>query len=186
MAKEELTQWTFKILLLGDMAVGKTSLINQYLKHSFEEDYKPTLGVNIITIDLEIKEIDTLIKLIIWDIAGQDKYEKFRRSYYEGCSGALLVYDLTRQHTLNNIEKKWFKDVKNHVTKKIDYVLIGNKLDLEDSRVINSDEGNDVAKKINAVDFIETSAKNGENVEDAFLTLIYNILNKFGIKININ
>ncbi|MFX0069504.1 MAG: Rab family GTPase [Candidatus Hermodarchaeota archaeon] len=183
MTNQGLDQWTFKILLCGDMAVGKTSLINQYIQHSFEEDYKPTLGVNIITKDIEVKELSTLVRLIIWDIAGQDKYEKFRRAYYEGCSGALLVYDQTREQTLHNIDKKWFNDLKSHIRKNIDYILIGNKSDLKDLRVVNSREGKVLAEKLNAVDFIETSAKYGENVEVAFLRLIYRILKNHGVEI---
>jgi small GTP-binding protein len=186
MKKLKIKEWTLKILLLGDMAVGKTSLINQYIERSFESDYRPTLGVNIISKDIEIKEANSLIRLIIWDIAGQDKYEKTRRAYYEGCAGALLVYDLTRYDSFLNIESKWFNDIKKHVIKKTHFILIGNKVDLKDNRKVSFEEGLELANKINAINFLETSALSGENVEKAFLRLIYQILSNYGAEFIIN
>lgn len=175
-----MKQWTFKILVLGDMAVGKTSLINQYIEHTFIEDYRPTLGVNIISKDIEIEQIGSLIRLIFWDIAGQDKYENYRQAYYDGCSGALLVYDTTRHDTFINVESKWLKDILNNIKKKCDFLLLGNKIDLKDNRVVNYEEGKRLANKINAIDFLETSALSGKNVDKAFLRLIHRILNQYG------
>jgi Ras-related protein Rab-1A len=177
----KIKEWTLKLLILGDMAVGKTSLINQYIEHSFEQNYHPTLGVNIISKDIEIEQIKSLIRLIFWDIAGQDKYEKTRSAYYEGCSGALLVYDLTRYDTFLNIESKWLKDIQKHVKKKCDYILIGNKMDLKEDRNVSTEDGKALAKKVNAIDFLETSALNGENVEKSFLRLVNRILSNYGI-----
>lgn len=180
MADAKMKQWTFKILVLGDMAVGKTSLINQYIEHAFLEDYRPTLGVNIISKDIEIEQIGSLIRLIFWDIAGQDKYENCRQAYYEGCSGVLLVYDITRHDTFINVESKWMRDFLNNIKRKCDFLLLGNKIDLKNNRVVSYEEGKKLAEKINAIDFIETSALNGQNVEKAFLRLIHRILNQFG------
>jgi small GTP-binding protein len=185
MTDPEIRQWTFKILLLGDVAVGKTSLINQYVEHSFSSDYRPTLGVNIITKDIEIEQIGSLIRLIFWDIAGQNKYEKYRQAYYEGCSGALLVYDLTRDDTFVNIESKWIEDIYKNIRKKCDFMLIANKVDLT-NRVVSYKDGELLAEKINAIDFLETSALNGENVEKAFLKLVYQILKQYGVEFEIN
>ena len=182
----DIKQWTFKILLLGDMAVGKTSLINRYIEHSFSFDYLPTLGVNIISKDIEIEQIGSLIRLIFWDIAGQDKYEKCRQAYYEGCAGALLVYDLTRDDTFMNIESKWLEDLQKNIRKKCDFLLIGNKVDLKDNRVVSYEESEKLAKNINAIDFLETSALNGENVESAFLKLVYQILKQYRVDFEIN
>ena len=180
MANGQIKQWTFKILVLGDMAVGKTSLINQYIEHTFLEDYRPTLGVNIISKDIEIEQIGSLIRLIFWDIAGQDKYENYRQTYYEGCSGVLFVYDITRHDTFINIESKWLKDLLNNIKKRCDFLLLGNKIDLKENRVVTYEEGERLANKINAIDFIETSALNGKNVDKAFLRLIQRILNQYG------
>ena len=181
-----MKQWTFKILVLGDMAVGKTSLINQYIEQTFLEDYRPTLGVNIISKDIEIKQIGSLIRLIFWDIAGQDKYENCRQTYYEGCSGALLVYDITRHETFINVESKWLKDILNNIKRKCDLLLLGNKLDLKDNRAVSYEEGKDLAKKINAIDFLETSALNGNNVDKAFLKLVQQVLRAYGEEFEID
>jgi len=182
---EEGKQWILKLLLLGDLAVGKTSLVNQYVEHSFTEDYLPTLGVNIIVKDIKIEQIKANVRLILWDIAGQDGYEKTRKSYFEGCAGALFVYDITRHSTFKSIELKWLKDFNDYVKKKGVYVLIGNKVDLTGQRVVSNEEGKELAQKIKASEFIETSAKTGENVEKAFLKLVHQVLSKFGVNYEI-
>ncbi|MFX1502316.1 MAG: Rab family GTPase [Promethearchaeota archaeon] len=163
-----------KLVLLGDAAVGKTSLIDMYAHHRFKEDYKPTLGVNIVV--KEINEIDAHIRLIIWDIAGQNKYELSRKMFFQGVVGALFVYDTTRNESFQNIESKWLKDLNEYGDQDLAYVLIGNKIDLEDSRVVSTVMGKELAEKINASDFIETSAKHGMNVEEAFKKLVDKVL----------
>ncbi len=112
----ELREFVFKIVILGDGAVGKTSLINRFVESSFNEDYKPTLGANIVRKDVNLD--NTKVRLIMWDLAGQEKYRVVRSMYFQGCEGALLVYDVTRYHTLDNINNKWLKDYKKHVKKK--------------------------------------------------------------------
>ena len=179
---DQLDQWIFKLVLLGDHAVGKTSLINQYVEQKFEEDYKPTLGVSIVKTSVILEQIKSKVSLILWDIAWQEKYQKYRKFYFEGCVGALLVYDITRQSTLNNIKSKWYKDFKNYVgLKNSAYLLIGNKNDLEDERNVDNDDGKNLANEINAADFIETSAKNGDNVEKAFLRLVQKVLGNYKV-----
>ena len=135
-------QWVLKLVLLGDHAVGKTSLISQYIDKSFEEDYRPTIGVNIIKKAVRLEQINTDVNLILWDIAWHSKYEKYRKFYFEGCTGALLVYDITRKPTFERIKSKWLVDFKNHVGKrKTSHILIGNKIDLPDDRVIGKEDG---------------------------------------------
>lgn len=167
-------------MVLGDAAVGKTSLINQYIEHSFQEDYKPTLGANIIRKDIYISKINVKVRLIMWDLAGQEKYNVIRSMYFQGCVGALLVYDITRRSTFETVNSKWLRDFEKYVKKEGTYVLIGNKTDLTEQRVVSTEEGNSVMREIKASDFIETSAKYGENVEKAFENLVYNILKKLG------
>ena len=169
-------QLILKLALLGDPAVGKSSLINQYIQHRFKENYQPTLGVNILTKDINIDEFDADIRLVLWDIAGQDKYDLSRRMFFQGCMGALFLYDVTRQSTLKNIETKWFKDFKEFTDKNPAYVLIGNKVDLENLKEVSLEMGKEVAGKINAIDFLETSAKYGDNVENAFKKLVKQVL----------
>ena len=177
---DEIKEFVFKIVVLGDAAVGKTSLINQYIEKSFEEDYKPTLGANIIRKDVFVEEINASVRLIMWDLAGQEKYNVIRSMYFQGCVGALLVYDITRHNTFETINSKWLKDFKKYVKKEGTYILIGNKIDLKDQRMVSTENGKNFAKKIDASDFIETSAKSGENAEKAFENLVNQILKKQG------
>ena len=178
MSNLEKTDLMFKIALLGDPATGKTSLIDQYIHQKFNEQYNASLGVNILIKDIEVKEKNLKVKLIIWDIAGQERYELSRRMFFQGCSGALFVYDLTRSSTLESVVSKWYPDLVTYGKENATFLLIGNKSDLEDSRGITTEEGKKVAERIKAKDFIETSAKSGENVEDAFSNLLTDVLSK--------
>ncbi len=171
-----------KIVVLGDPAVGKTSLVKMYTEHHFKEDYKPTLGVNIVIKELEIEKINAKIRVILWDIAGQDRYDLSRRMFFEGVLGALFVYDTSRHSTFHNIETKWLKDLKEFSESEPAYIMIGNKIDLEDSKVVSTEAGKTLAEKINASDFIETSAKYGDNVEFAFKKLVDKVLTNREVK----
>ncbi len=177
----ELREFVFKITILGDAAVGKTSLISQFVEGSFQEDYKPTLGANIVRKDVNLD--NARVRLIMWDLAGQEKYQVVRSMYFQGCQGALLVYDVTRYNTLDNINTKWLRDFKKHVKKKGAFILIGNKSDLKDQRVIPTERGKELATKIKASHFIETSAKLGENIEEAFSLLVHQILSDHGVNL---
>ena len=170
-----------KFVLLGDSAVGKTSLINMYAHHQFKEDYKPTLGVSICVKELETEH--NQIRLVIWDISGQEKYDLSRKMFFQGVVGALFIYDITRHATFKNIESKWLEDLNEYGEKDLAYVLIGNKIDLQDSRTVSNEEGRALADKIDASDLVETSAKYGENVEKAFEKLVFQILRNEGIKV---
>ena len=176
---KDLREFVFKILILGNAAVGKTSLINRFCEGAFQEDYKPTLGANIVRKDVDIQGSSSIVKvrLILWDLAGQEKYSVVRSMYFSGVEGALLIYDLTRYNTFDSISSKWMKDFKKYVRKESVFILIGNKSDLNDKRVVPTERGKELAKEIRASHFIETSAKLGENIEEAFLTLVKQILN---------
>jgi len=176
-------EWALKLAILGDPAVGKTSLINKYITDSFRENYQPTLGVNIVSKDMRIEEINSKIRLLLWDIAGQDKYELTRQNFFQGCVGALLVYDMTRYSTFEQITLKWLEDFKKFSRPDGIHILIGNKSDLKDSIKVPYEEGKQLSQKIKAAEFIETSAKNGENVEETFNNLVLHILRKNGIKL---
>ncbi len=178
-------EYVLKLLLLGDAAVGKTSLINMYISKSFKEEYHATLGVNIVTKDLVLEEINAQVRVILWDLAGQEKYNLSQAAYFQGVTGALFVYDLTREDSFNNIHKKWLADYQKHAQRDGSYILIGNKVDLIDERKVSIKKGEKLAQQIEAVDFIETSAKYGDNVERAFQRIVYHILNLKGIHIGI-
>jgi small GTP-binding protein len=173
-----------KLVLLGDGAVGKTCLINRYTEEGFNENYQPTLGVNIVMKKLEIEEYK--IQLAIWDIAGQDKYDLTRKMFLEGCAGNLLVYDITRAATFDRTQSKWLENFKNFARPDGFYVLIGNKVDLKESHAVSTEKGHSLAEKIQASNFIETSAKSGNNVETAFRRLVVQALGNISINIKIN
>jgi small GTP-binding protein len=176
MSQKQPKKLVLKLALLGDPAVGKTSLINRYIEHRFKEDYHPTLGVNLVVKKLKIEELNLSARLVLWDIAGQSKYDLSRAMFFQGCMGALFVYDTTRPVTLTNIKTKWLKDLQEYSEKKPAYVLIGNKIDLKESIKVSTEEGKILADKMQASDFIETSAKNGDNVEEAFRKLVTQVL----------
>jgi len=165
-------QIILKVSLLGDPGVGKTSLVNRYIDEIFERDYRPTLGVNIMTKDIEVKKIGKKVRLVIWDIAGQEKYDFTRKMFFQGCKGVFLIYDVTRPNSLLNIKKKWLKDLTQYSKENLEFILIGNKNDLRDKKQIKSEEGEKFSQNIDAVKFIETSAKEGDNVNLAFSSLV--------------
>lgn len=163
MANESLK---YKIILAGEGAVGKTTLINRFVTGSFSTDYKATIGVAIFSKLLEIDGAE--VSLQIWDIAGQTLFRNLRTRFFQNAKGALLVYDLTVPSTLANLHK-WISDIKN-VTDEIPFVLIGNKVDLTELKSITTDEIDKFLKEHQrdiSTHFL-TSALSGENVEKAF------------------
>jgi len=158
--------YAFKVVMLGDYAVGKTSLVKRYLYDSFSPEYYPTLNVNISEKLLRFSKCD--IRLVIWDVAGQEGFEGVRRSYFKNADVAVLVYDVTRPETLKSLDR-WYtslEDVAGHVPA----VVAGNKVDLED-RCVSREEGKGYAK-IKGFNHLETSAKTSLNVRELFTTAL--------------
>jgi len=182
MSKNEQTEYILKIAILGDTAVGKTSLVNRFVDNSFKENYAATMGVNIMTKIVEVREPPMKVRLVLWDIAGQETYRATQKYYYEGCNGALLIYDITRYSSFDNIKTKWLRDYRKFVKNNQSYILIGNKVDLMDASEIDKAEAEKLINEINAVEFIETSAKEGLNVDIAFTKLAEFIFKKREIK----
>ena len=176
-----IRDYIFKICICGDFAVGKTSLIKNYIEKTFEAEYKPTLGCDLFKKDIVIEHSSKKFhcRLVFWDIAGQEKYEHIRSLYFKGCRGALFVYDATRLDTYENIDV-WMKDFKGNVIEDTSYILLGNKIDLDNERVVSEDQGKKLAEKIGAAVFLETSEKTGEKVNDAFRSMVIAILKKAG------
>lgn len=162
------------MLLLGDAAVGKTSMIKQYIKGSFAKDYKMTIGTDIFTKDVITDE--HTITLSIWDIAGQERFKFFRQSFYRGASGAMVVFDLTRYPTFNPNVVNWLKELWGF-TGRIPVILIGNKVDLADLRNVRENDVQTFADKI-PCKYIETSAKTGIHIDESFKELALGMLNK--------
>ncbi|TFG22729.1 MAG: GTP-binding protein, partial [Promethearchaeota archaeon] len=161
------TEKIFKLIVLGSAAVGKTTLVNQFLKKEHYEDYRPTLGINIATQLYRLQGFkDELIKFLIFDLAGQEFFKRVRHDYYKGANCCFVVYDVTRRETFDEAINFWFKDARNELGD-IPFVLIGNKIDLHDERVISVEEGREVANSLRS-SFIETSALQDINVQDTF------------------
>lgn len=155
--------YKFKITLFGAGGVGKTSLLIRYIKDYFSSDLKQTIGSNFLIKDVDIG--DTNVRLLLWDIGGQEQFSKLRQIYFKGSNGAFGVYDVTNQPSLLKLPG-WVSSIKKSVKKSIPMIIVGNKIDL--SRSVDKSEAEDLAKRLNCVDYIETSAKTGDNVEEAF------------------
>ena len=166
----------WKIVLAGDGAVGKTSLRKQYLGLGFETDYLSTMGADFALHDTSIG--DTQIRWQIWDLAGQPMFKDVVQAYYTKIFGGVVVYDVTRRQTFDNAEK-WINDIWKNCGRDEDVpvVLLANKIDLreEGAETVSTDEGKKLAERL-GVPFLETSAKSGEGVEEAFTKLGNNIL----------
>ena len=165
--KVEETEKVFKLIVIGSAAVGKTTLVNQFLKKDLYGDYRPTLGINIATQLYKVQGFkDELIKFLIFDLAGQEFFKRVRHDYYKGSNCCFVVYDVTRRDTFDEAIKFWFKDARNELGD-IPFVLIGNKIDLQEKREVSIQEGKDVANNLRS-SFIETSALQDINVQDTF------------------
>lgn len=176
----QMTTFKAKCVIIGDSAVGKTSLISCFVDHKFPSDYLPTIGTNLYI--KELVEDDIQIILTLWDIAGEKKWTLMRKLYYKGATGAFLVGDLTRPDTLTNLKEYWLKDLQKNC-EDIPIVLLMNKNDLEKN--INDDMVNEIAESIKAIAVYYTSAKTGTNVDQAFNTLIKKMLSNALKKQNI-
>ena len=153
-----------KLLLLGDSAVGKSSLLMRYTEGKFEQNFVITIGVDF-RMKTIVKEGQTL-RVQVWDTAGQERFRTITPAYYRSAMGVVLCYDITDENTFKNIAY-WLQNLDTHGTADVQKILIGNKADLESKRKVSKEKGFDLAKEHN-MQFIETSAKNGEGVEEAF------------------
>lgn len=167
----------WKIVLIGDGAVGKTSLRKSYLGEGFEADYLSTMGADFALHDTKVR--DTEIRWQIWDLAGQPIFKDVVKAYYTKVFGGILVYDVTRRQTFENVEK-WVNDLWENSGRdgKVPVVLLANKIDLreEGAETVPTEEGQELANKLGIKWFIETSAKTGEGVNNAFDKLGQDIL----------
>ena len=165
--KEKQIEKLFKLIILGSGAVGKTTLVNSFLKKENIVDYRPTLGICISTQRYYVQGFkEDTIKFLICDLAGQSFFKRVRRDYYKGANCAFIVYDITRRDTFEEAIKVWFEDAKKELGN-IPFVLIGNKIDKKDEREVTKEEGLAKAQEIRSF-FIETSAVNNINVQDTF------------------
>ena len=162
-----------KIMTLGNSDVGKSSIFFRYANESWNDTFVPTIGVDfkIKTLEIDAKKI----KMQIWDTAGQERFKNIIASYYRGANGILLIYDVTDKDSFKNLSN-WLIEIEKNASKNVLRLLIGNKSDLEDKRVITYNQGKEFADTY-GLKFIETSAKKNLNVTEAFETLWKELMN---------
>lgn len=167
MAKVEEPQFDilFKLLLVGDSGVGKSSLLIKFTDGVYSDNRSATIGV-----DFKIKTLNIngkIVKLQIWDTAGQERFRTITSSYYRGAHGIILVYDVTSRQTLLNL-KQWLSEVDKNAKSGVKKILVGNKADLK--RGVPKEQAEEFAKSLH-VELIETSAKDSLNVDNAFFSI---------------
>jgi len=166
--------YLFKLLLIGDSGVGKTCLLFRFSDDAFNTTFISTIGI-----DFKIKTVEVdgkKIKLQIWDTAGQERFHTITTSYYRGAMGIMLVYDITQEKTFENIAK-WLRNIDEHASEGVERMILGNKCDMEEKRMVNKEKGEGIARE-HGIKFYETSAKDNICVEDAFMQLTQDILRK--------
>merc|ERR1711967_23596 len=159
--------YLFKLLLIGDSGVGKSCLLLRYVDETYQESYISTIGV-----DFKIKTIELdgkVIKLQIWDTAGQERFRTITSSYYRGAHGIIVVYDVTDQESFNNV-KVWLQEIDRYANENVNKMLVGSKCDLTTKKVVNTDDAKGYAETV-GIPFLETSAKDSTNVEQAFIMM---------------
>jgi len=178
---DEVTEYLYKVLVVGDMGTGKTAIIRQYVNHSYSESYKSTIGV-----DFALKEINwdakSLIRLQLWDIAGQERYGNMTRVYYKEAVGAFVVFDITRNSSFEAV-KKWKVDIDTKVTlhgdQPIPVVLLANKCDLVKTPC-SEEVMNEYCKEHGFVGWFATSAKENVHIDEAVTCLVEHIRKRVG------
>ncbi|CAG8487342.1 9747_t:CDS:2 [Gigaspora rosea] len=186
MSKDDEYDYLFKgmaLVLIGDSGVGKSNLLSRFTRNEFNLESKSTIGVEFATRSIQVD--NKTIKAQIWDTAGQERYRAITSAYYRGAVGALLVYDIAKHVTYENVNR-WLKELRDHADSNIVIMLVGNKSDLRHLRAVPTEEAKQFAAE-NNLSFIETSALDASNVELAFqniLTEIYRIVSNKALEIN--
>ena len=157
---------SFKVIIVGDQAVGKSCLAIKASRNYFEDFYSPTIGFEFVSFKVRVQ--DKIIKLQIWDTCGQEVYRSLISSFFRSASLAIVVYSIDSEDSFNNIEK-WLNDIKTQSNPDVKIFLIGNKADLEDKRRITKDQGEKLCSDHKLAFFMETSAKTGFNVQNVFI-----------------
>lgn len=170
------SDYLFKLLLIGDSGVGKSCLLLRFADDTYTESYISTIGVDfkIRTIELDGKTI----KLQIWDTAGQERFRTITSSYYRGAHGIIVVYDVTDQESYANV-KQWLQEIDRYASENVNKLLVGNKSDLTTKKVVDNTTAKEFADSL-GIPFLETSAKNATNVEQAFMTMAAEIKKRMG------
>jgi small GTP-binding protein len=178
--RDEEYDYLFKVVLIGDSGVGKSNLLSRFTRNEFNLESKTTIGVEFATKSIQVDA--KTIKAQIWDTAGQERYRAITSAYYRGAVGALLVYDISKHVTFENVER-WLKELRDHAEPNIVVMLVGNKSDLRHRRAVPTEDAMLFAENNNLA-FIETSALDATGVEEAFrqiLSEIYRLMSRKNI-----
>lgn len=162
-------EYRFKIVMLGDGAVGKTAMTVRFTENFFESDYKRTIGTDFSVKRLTLDDLKADVTLQIWDLAGQPRFETVRQGFYRGARGGLLLFDVTRRRTFMNLEN-WINEAYKSLGREIPLVVVANKVDLVESRAVSTEEAKAYADEKGFI-YVESSALTGENVEEAYCLL---------------
>ncbi|KAK7831279.1 ras-related protein rab11c [Quercus suber] len=161
---DHVYDYLFKIVLIGDSGVGKSNILSRFTRNEFCLESKSTIGVEFATRTLQAQ---------IWDTAGQERYRAITSAYYRGAVGALLVYDITKRQTFENVQR-WLRELREHADSNIVIMLAGNKADLNHLRAVSAADAQVLAEN-ESLSFLETSALEALNVEKAFQTILFDI-----------
>jgi Ras-related protein Rab-11A len=170
--EDEVWDFLFKLVMIGDSGVGKSNLLNRYTKNEFSLETKATIGVEFATKSITTKD-GKAVKAQIWDTAGQERYRAITSAYYRGAVGALLVYDVTNYESFKNLEH-WLNEIRDHAEKNIVILMVGNKTDLKHKRDVKKEEAAEYANQ-HRMAYIETSALDSTNVDVAYDRIINEI-----------
>ncbi|XP_065365567.1 ras-related protein Rab-21 [Calliphora vicina] len=168
MNSQQPTQYNFKVVLLGEGCVGKTSIVLRYVEDKFNPQHISTLQASFLTKKVTLDN-GSKVQLNIWDTAGQERFHALGPIYYRGSHGAILVYDITDQDSFQKV-KNWVKELKRMLGSEIILAIAGNKIDLEEQRTVMEDDAMSYAESVGA-HYFETSAKTNDNVEEVFVEL---------------
>ena len=168
----------FKILLLGDAGVGKSSIILRYTKNEYNAKMVSSIGVDFKAKDIIVN--DKKVKLQLWDTAGHERFRTITTSYYRGAHGIATVFDLSERESFEHVEK-WLEEINKYAKENVMRFLIGNKSDLVDKRQVTYEEVRSLANRLN-IYYVETSAKNNINISDFFQIATKNYLSKYDFK----
>ncbi|KAA3458825.1 ras-related protein RABA3-like [Gossypium australe] len=167
----EKIDYVFKVVVIGDSAVGKSQILSRFAKNEFFLDSKSTIGVEFQTRTVTIKT--KVIKAQIWDTAGQERYRAVTSAYYRGALGSMLVYDISKRQSFDSLAR-WVEELRANADNSIVIMLVGNKADLVDQRAVPTEDAVEFAKE-QGLFFAETSALSGDNVDKAFFKLLEEI-----------
>jgi small GTP-binding protein len=171
----EQARYVLKVVIVGDWGVGKTSLIRRFAENKFDHDYKPSIGVNIVTKIIDIK--GRKLKLQMFDTGGQERFRPLRQRYYKGANAVIFVFDVTRASSAVTIETRWLSEVEAVLDTDFERLVLANKIDLDPDREVSEYAAKQAADRIKGK-YFETSALDSRNVHQAFTDLAARLMNK--------